>query len=148
MDPVPLTVLIVDDCHDTASSLAMLVAVWGHRGFIAHDGPSALAMAAHLQPDAVFLDIALPGMDGWEVARSLRRSLLPDGALLVALSGYGQDRDLDRSREAGCDHHLTKPASPEELRLLLDSRARQLRSSAPSAAPQVPGEPPHLCRGS
>jgi CheY-like chemotaxis protein len=149
VDPAPLTVLIVDDCHDTASSLAMLVSVWGYRAFIAHDGPAALAMAAHLPFDAVFLDIALPGMDGWEVARLLRRDLLPYGALLVALSGYGQDKDLDRSRQAGCDHHLTKPATPDALRILLESRARQLRGAAQSAAPRMPGgASPEVCRGS
>jgi CheY-like chemotaxis protein len=149
VDPTPLTVLIVDDCQDTASSLAMLVSVWGHRAFIAHDGPAALAMADHLKFDVVMLDIALPGMNGWEVARVLRRDLLPPGALLIALSGYGQDKDLDRSRQAGCDHHLIKPAIPDALRLLLESRSRQLREGAPSTAPTLPGETSaEVCHGS
>jgi CheY-like chemotaxis protein len=83
-----------------------------------------LETAAKYRPDAVFLDIGLPGMDGYEIAEKLRE--LPEGprAVLVAITGYGQDEDRRRSREAGIDHHLVKPVAPETLHELLDSLDR------------------------
>jgi len=150
VDQPRLSVLIVDDCHDTASSLAMLLTVWGFRAFIAHDGPAALAMAAQTSIDAVLLDIAMPGMDGWELARLLRRDFLPGDALLVVLSGYGQDKDRERSRQVGCHHHLIKPANPEAIRVLLESRVRQLEQLARlDIEPPLAGEASaEVCQGS
>lgn len=113
--------LVVDDNRDAAESMSMLLQLWGYDVLCAYDGLNALKAAASFRPDAVFLDIGLPGMDGYEVAERLRQ--LPDGARmsLIAITGYGQDADRRRSREAGIDHHLVKPVAPETLRLLIDS---------------------------
>jgi signal transduction histidine kinase/DNA-binding response OmpR family regulator len=114
-------VLVVDDNADAARSLAMLLEVSGQDVRICYDGPSALAESETFQPEVILLDIGLPSMDGFEVARRLReRSDLPR-PLLVALTGYGQAEDLRRSREAGFDHHLVKPADPETLTALFAS---------------------------
>ena len=118
----PLRVLVVDDWPDTAESMAVLLRLWGHDVRIAHDGPTALAVAALYRPDVVLLDVGLPCMDGYQVARRLRNDLRLRDAFVVSLTGYGQDSDLWRSREAGCDRHLLKPVDPEVLERLLASR--------------------------
>lgn len=120
-------VLVVDDNVDAARSLAMLLTAWGHEASLAHDGPAALAEAARLAPDVVLLDIGLPRMDGYEVARRLRATPEGAGLLLIALTGYGQDEDRRRSREAGFDHHLVKPVDTDALRDLLGAAARTPR---------------------
>jgi two-component system CheB/CheR fusion protein len=117
--PSPLRILVVDDNVDTAESLALLLRLRGHEAEIAHDGPAALDLAAAFEPDAVLLDIGLPGLDGYQVAAELRRQPQTAGALLVALTGYGQEEDQRRAREAGFDHHLTKPVDPQVIYQLL-----------------------------
>jgi two-component system CheB/CheR fusion protein len=112
-------VLVVDDNVDAADSLAMMVRLWGHNVLVAHSGQAALEMAQSQPPDVVLLDIGLPGMNGFEVARRLRSDLHLDQAMLVALTGYGQDEDRRRSFEAGLNYHLTKPVEPEALQALL-----------------------------
>jgi signal transduction histidine kinase len=115
----PLRVLVCDDNEDAAESLATLLELQGHEVCVCHDGPAALSAAPVFAPDAVVLDIGLPnGMDGYEVARRLRSEGLVS-AFLVALTGYGQEDDRRRSREAGFDRHLTKPADPAEVAKLL-----------------------------
>ena len=99
----------------------MLLQMWGHEVAFAYDGPSALETAEQWQPEAVFLDIGLPGMDGYEVAARLRELPQAKGAVLIAITGYGQDDDRLRSRRAGIDHHLVKPVAPDALRDLIDS---------------------------
>jgi signal transduction histidine kinase/DNA-binding response OmpR family regulator len=121
-------VLIVDDNADGADSLALLLSVAGHEVQVCHDGPTALLRAETFRPEVVLLDIGLPGMDGYEVARRLRARAGTNPALLVALTGYGQDDDLRRSREAGFDHHLVKPADPEMLASLFARLAPEPRS--------------------
>ena len=116
-----LRLLVVDDNVDAASSLAMLLRTEGHETRVAHDGPSALRAARDLRPDAIFLDIGLPGLDGFEVARRLRREPGRESVLLVAMTGYGQQSDRDRSLQAGFDHHLVKPAEFERVRQILAS---------------------------
>ncbi|MGH9322389.1 MAG: chemotaxis protein CheB [Vicinamibacteria bacterium] len=120
-------VLVVDDNRDAAELLAAGLRLEGHSVETAHSGPEALSKAAAFEPDAVVLDIGLPGMDGYEVARKLREEPRLTNALLVALSGYGQDEDRSRAREAGFDHHLTKPVHLDEINVLLgagDGRER------------------------
>jgi CheY-like chemotaxis protein/nitrogen-specific signal transduction histidine kinase len=112
-------VLVVDDNRDAADSMTVLLEIWGYEVRTAYDGPAALGMAAAYQPDTVLLDIGLPAMDGYTVARRLRDVPGCETAMLVAVSGYGQDDDLRRSREAGFDHHLTKPVDPLKLEALL-----------------------------
>ena len=115
-------VLVVDDNVDGAESLATLLKLLGHEVHVAHDGPAALRATADVRPEVVFLDIGLPGMDGYEVARRIRRPGRTE-ALLVALTGYGQEEDRRRSREAGFDHHLVKPVDPAVLEDLLAAAA-------------------------
>jgi signal transduction histidine kinase len=113
-------ILIVDDNIDAAESCALLLRLQGHTTRVAHDGPSALEMVCEYRPDVVLLDIGLPhGMSGHDVARELRRQPATRSALLIAMTGYGQEDDYLQSREAGFDHHLTKPADPDLLQQLL-----------------------------
>jgi CheY-like chemotaxis protein len=111
-------VLVVDDNRDAAEALAELCKLWGHQVWIAQDGPNALQMAESVRPDVVFLDIGLPVIDGYEVARRLR-STMQGGPFLVALTGYGTDRDRAAAHEAGFNLHITKPPPPERIAELL-----------------------------
>jgi CheY-like chemotaxis protein len=94
--------------------MAELVRIWGYEVRTAHDGPAALDTARAFRPHVVLLDVGLPGMDGYELARRLRAEGLA-GDLLVSVTGYGQEEDRRRAEEAGFDHHLTKPVDPETL---------------------------------
>ena len=125
MDTVPPIgpwVLVVDDCHHAADPLVLLLKKWGYQTAVAYDGPSALAVALARPPAVVLLDLDRPGMDGYEVARRLRGQPRMAEALLIALTGYGEEEDVSRCREAGIDLHLLKPCEPEELRRVLDGR--------------------------
>src|SRR5262249_19062896 len=117
----PRRILVVDDNVDAAQTLAMLVRLAGHQVEVAHDGRTTLKLAAQFRPHVILLDIGLPGMSGYEIARQLRRRPDGDRPLLVAVSGYGRDDDLRQAQEAGFDHHFTKPTDFEELRALLVS---------------------------
>lgn len=123
-------ILVVDDRPDSARSLAILLGIFGHEVRTAHDGPSALNEARANPPDVVLLDIGLPGMDGFEVARKMRQELGLTKTTLVAITGYGQDEDRRRSREAGFDAHLVKPIDPKELNRILGG-LEQLSSPKP-----------------
>ena len=112
-------VLVVDDNADAAESLAALLELSGHSTRVANDGDEAVRMAHEFHPDIVFLDIGMPGKDGYEVARELRASPHTREAVLVALTGWGAKDDRARSRKAGFDHHLTKPAGLEAVDELL-----------------------------
>ncbi len=114
-----LAVLVVDDNVDAAESLSMLLEMQGHEVRTAHDGPDALRVLGAYRPDLILLDIGLPGMTGYEVARRIRESSALRGVTLAALTGWGQEEDRRRSREAGFDHHLTKPADPAEVEKIL-----------------------------
>jgi CheY-like chemotaxis protein len=111
-------VLVVDDNEDAVRSLAILLELSGYEVRLAKDGYEALDVAQQFNPHAVVLDIGLPGMNGYETARKLRERS-DRSMLLVALSGYGQDRDRERSREAGFDHHLLKPVDVDALQKVL-----------------------------
>jgi CheY-like chemotaxis protein len=112
-------VLVVDDNRDTAISCAQLVRRLGHEVETAHDGPAALQRARDFRPEVLFLDIGLPGMNGYDVARTLRQEGF-EQETLVAISGYGQSEDRQRSHDAGFDHHLVKPVAPDALVSILD----------------------------
>ena len=120
-------VLVVDDNRDAAESLASLLVCSGHEVRLAYDGLSALAIAIDFKPDAVSLDIGLPGLDGYETARQMREQCALRDTVLIALTGYGNEDDRKRSREAGFDHHLVKPAKLEELESLLNGAGRRVR---------------------
>ncbi|WKB53100.1 response regulator [Eleftheria terrae] len=114
--PAPgVRVLIVDDNQDAADSVAAVLALEGHEVKTVGDGLQALASAPVYQPQVVLLDIGLPGLDGYAVARRLREQPATQGSLLIALTGYGQQEDRQAAAEAGFDAHLVKPASPADI---------------------------------
>ena len=119
----PLRILVVDDNEDAADTLAMLLEVSGHEVLVEHSPHKALARAGDAAPKVCLLDIGLPDMDGAELARRLRAMPETAGALLVAVTGYGQENDRARTREAGFDHHLVKPIDLDRLYAVLDDYA-------------------------
>ena len=114
-----LRVLVVDDSVDTAETLALLLEMSGHEVRTAHTGPDALEAAIEYRPNAVLLDIGLPGLNGYEVAKRIRQEPALSGIVLVAMTGYGQENDLQLSRESGFDHHLVKPADFGKVQQIL-----------------------------
>ncbi|HET9642654.1 MAG TPA: response regulator, partial [Burkholderiaceae bacterium] len=127
-------VLVVDDNVDAAESLAALLKPDGHEVEVVHDAQEALASVRRFEPDVVLLDIGLPGMDGYEVARRIRQAVHGVRVTLVATTGWGQQKDRDRSRDAGFDHHLVKPVDPQAIRrLLADLPPAASRLPAPGA---------------
>jgi PAS domain S-box-containing protein len=119
--PNKLRILVVDDNRDAAESLALLLEADAHHVFVAYDGVFALEKARIERPDVILLDIGLPGMDGYSVAQALRQNNEMEGALLIALTGYGQPDDQEKSIAAGFDEHLVKPVDIEKLQQLLHS---------------------------
>jgi CheY-like chemotaxis protein len=116
-----LHVLVVDDLRDIADSMGLLLELWGCKSTVVYDGQRAIEAAARLNLDAVFLDIGLPGISGWDVARQLRQSPTTASALMVAISGYGREDDIRSSREVGIDFHFLKPMEPEVIKRVLTS---------------------------
>jgi CheY-like chemotaxis protein len=108
-------VLVVDDNLDAAETLALLLELDGHEVQVVHSGTGALDAASRTRPDLIFLDIGLPDLSGYEVAQKLRELPSLGGTLLVALTGWGADRDRERARLAGIDMHLTKPVTQTDL---------------------------------
>jgi len=131
-DSAGLRVLVVDDNVDAALTLAMILDIEGYATRVAHSGMQALEVAAAFLPAVIFLDIGMPGMDGYDTACALRRMPALDEPCLVALTGWGSEHDRARSREAGFDHHLTKPVDLGTVQQLL----------AGMAAAAAAGEPP------
>jgi CheY-like chemotaxis protein len=117
-------VLIVDDSADAADSLAMLLKLEGHEVTTAYTAVAALETAERMLPDVAFIDIGLPQMDGYEVARRLRSNERCRAIRLVALTGYGQPGDRDEARRAGFDHHLVKPADLRSVDAILAEPAQ------------------------
>lgn len=124
VDAPPRRVLIVDDSIDGARGLALLLGHLGHEVETAHNGPEALERAFRRPPDVVLLDIGLPGMDGYEVARRLRREPALAATRILAVSGYGDPEHRVRSAASGIDHHLLKPVDPDTLAALIGEPAR------------------------
>lgn len=121
-------VLIVDDNRDAADSLSMLLRLRGNEVRTAYDGLQAVEMANEYRPDAIVLDIGLPKLDGYEAARRIRQQPWAENVILIALTGWGQDRDRRLATEAGFDHHMVKPVDPAAL-----AAAWQQKSPAPAA---------------
>ena len=115
----PRRILIADDNRDSAETLAALLRMEGHEVTSVHDGPVALSVFADLRPDVALLDIGMPGLTGYEVARKMRQGGAKGTLTLIAITGWGQDIDKERAFAAGFDHHLTKPVDPQRLVELL-----------------------------
>jgi signal transduction histidine kinase len=143
-EPTPLPgpgrckVLVVDDNRDAAETVATYLGLLGYEVRAVFDGPQALACAETYAPDAVVLDIGLPQMDGYEVARRLRALPATRSSLFIALTGYGQQSDVERTRAAGIEEHLVKPADPGELAGLI-ARWYAARPAAVAAPRSVSG---------
>lgn len=120
----PLRILVVDDNQDSAETLSMLLELMGNEISVAYDGEQALSMANTEKPDVVLLDIGLPKMNGYDVAREIRRTPWGGDPILVAITGWGQTEDKELSREAGFDHHLVKPVDHDQLLKLMQRRKR------------------------
>lgn len=117
-------VLVVDDNEDAANSLATLLEVMGHTVRTAYDGPEALVAADEFVPAVALLDIGLPRLSGYDIARHLRERRGAE-VVLVAITGWGQEEDRRRAKEAGFDHHFTKPADFDALLALIDACPRR-----------------------
>ena len=128
----PLRILVVDDNVDSADGLAKLLRLDGHEVSTANDGAGAVSAAKTFQPELVLLDIGLPDISGYDAARQIRS--LPGGSelRLVALTGWGQQEDRRRSREAGFDRHLVKPVAPAKLERVIVELARRMDERSPS----------------
>lgn len=124
-DATALRVLVVDDSKDTAQSLAMLLEAFGHTVAVAHGGLAALSLADEIRPQVAIIDIGLPDIDGYEVAKRLRKEPGFADATLIALTGYGRTRDRRQSRAAGFDHHVVKPANFARLKAILRKAAAE-----------------------
>lgn len=117
-----LQILVVDDNKDSAETLSMLLELMGNEIRVAYDGEQALAMAKEVKPDVVLLDIGLPKLNGYDVARLIRQEPWGSNPILVAITGWGQSDDKHLSREAGFDHHLVKPVDHDQLLKLIQKR--------------------------
>ena len=133
-----LRILVVDDNRDSASSLAMLLEDQGHTIRTAHDGEAALTAADAFGPDAVVLDIGLPRLDGYEVARRLRAAPRSEPLLLIALTGYGHEENRLQAKAAGFDHHFTKPVDLDVLQDLFAAYVRERRANHPPSLQTSP----------
>lgn len=118
-----LRVLVVDDDRDLATGTEMILRAMGHDVRVAHDGAEALEIAAAFQPHAALVDLGMPNMNGYLLARKLREWRWTRDAVLIAVTGWGGDRERERSKDAGFDHHLLKPADPERIAELLAGAA-------------------------
>ena len=120
MNSASLQILVVDDNIDAATTVVWLLESMGYSECaVAHDGPQALDMARELQPDVILLDLGLPGMNGYEVCRELRRNPMFADTLIIAQTGWGEDRNREMAYFAGFNHHFVKPLKPDDLAGLL-----------------------------
>ncbi|MEO7363099.1 MAG: PAS domain S-box protein [Gemmatimonadaceae bacterium] len=123
-------ILVVDDNADAATTTTILLKAWGHDVRTALSGQSALDTAHEFLPEIILLDIGMPGLDGYDVARELRAEPATRDAVIAAVTGYGQESDRQRSFDAGFDYHITKPADPEFLATLVTSPKQRVRTTA------------------
>ena len=112
-------ILVVDDNHDSALSMSMMLSIMGHETRTAHDGETAVITAETFLPDVVLLDIGLPKLNGYEVAQRIREKSWGASMYLIAVTGWGQDEDRQRSTEVGLNLHMVKPVEPAALEKLL-----------------------------
>jgi CheY-like chemotaxis protein len=120
-----LRILIVDDNAPTAETLALIVECWGHQSRVVLQGAQALAVATRYHPHVILMDLSMPGMDGFQVARALRQSTAHASTVLVAMTGHGQDEDKQGALQAGFDHFFVKPVEPDALKKFVDRLAQE-----------------------
>ncbi len=116
-------ILVADDNRDAADSLALMLTMMGGEVHATYDGLAAVEAAAAFRPDVIVLDVGMPGLDGYDAARRIREQAWGKDVVLIALTGWGQEEDRQRSEEAGFDHHLPKPVEPDALKRLLADRS-------------------------
>jgi CheY-like chemotaxis protein len=114
-----LRILVVDDNYDAAATLGMMLRLMGNAVRMAHDGEEAVSAAEEFRPDLLLLDLGLPKLNGYEVCRRIRQQAWGTEMLIVAVTGWGRDEDLQRTKEAGFDQHFVKPVRPVTLKKLL-----------------------------
>ena len=114
-------ILVVDDDTDGREAMRTLLELWGHTVAEAGDGEAAIELAVSMQPEVVLLDLAMPTVDGFEVARRIRAAAGGDRPFVIALTGYGAGDDVEKARAAGCDAHVLKPCDPDQLRRLVQT---------------------------
>jgi CheY-like chemotaxis protein len=133
----PRRILVIEDNEDAREMLRMALELAGHEVHAAPDGPSGVALAARMSPELVLVDVGLPGMDGYEVARRIRS--VPGGKTmrLIAVTGYGQAQDRRRAEEAGFDLHLTKPVAAERLAEVIAAPRQPVRGTLPPPSPRL-----------
>ena len=141
--PRPRRVLIVEDNQDAQDALHCLLEIWGHEVMVAGDGATGIRSALAHRPDIALVDLGLPIVDGYEVARQIRLALGSASPLLIALTGYGAPEQRARALSAGFDLHIVKPVEPDRLSTLLDEYAATPPSSAASGPPRIPLNIPH-----
>jgi len=123
-------ILIADDNRDAADTLAEILRMEGHEVRLAHDGPAALAAFAAFHPDVMLLDIGMPGLSGYEVARKVRETDPASDMILIAITGWGQENDKEQALSAGFDYHLTKPVDLQRMSELIQRKPGTLGSPA------------------
>ncbi len=123
-EPKSFRILVVDDNHDSALSQAMMLSIMGHETRTAHDGESAVAEAERFLPEVVLLDIGLPKLNGYEVAQRIREQSWGTSMFLIAVTGWGQEEDRQRSTEVGLNVHMVKPVEPAALEKILADLAQ------------------------
>jgi CheY-like chemotaxis protein len=112
-------ILVVDDIRDSATSMAMMLRLTGNQVRTAHDGVEAIKVAESFRPQVILMDVGMPRLNGYEATQRIREQPWGRSAIIIALTGWGQEGDKERSREAGCDGHLVKPVSLPDLEKLL-----------------------------
>ena len=123
-------VLVVDDNRDSAQTLAMMLKIMGNDVRTAHDGLEAIEQAQDYQPDVLLLDLGMPKLNGYDVCRRIREQAWGAKLQIIALTGWGQAEDRQRTKDAGFDHHLVKPVDVTRLRELLDEAAQRAQPSS------------------
>jgi DNA-binding response OmpR family regulator len=126
----PKTVLIIEDDRDFADTLATLLKLYGHKPVVCYDGMTGIRLAERHRPDVVMLDLALPRLDGFEIARTLRHDAIFNDTVLVAVTGHASDEHRQRAHELGFDLHCRKPIDLGDLRQILKHK----RNASPDAA--------------
>ena len=120
----PRRILVADDNEDSASSMALLLEILGNEVRTAFDGLDAVEVATAFRPDVILMDIGMPRLDGYDACRRIREQPWGQDVVLIALTGWGQDEDVRKSRDAGFNHHLVKPVEPATLEKLLETGAQ------------------------